>query len=168
MPGCRRVRSVAGGWRRRPPPACPPPSRCCWGPRRRRPAAPSTQLYLADTMGEFGLFYRLAPVAFIGKSLTASGGHNPVEPALLGAAILSGPAVGNFAGLYRDLVAADAAELVADEVALAVAVDRLLGDPALRHGRTQPAASHAAGGRGVLDAVAARLLLLVKQGDAAA
>ena len=135
---------------------------------RGEPIAPSTQLYLADTMGELGLFYRLAPVAFIGKSLTASGGHNPVEPALLGAAILSGPAVGNFAGLYRDLVAADAAELVADGAALAVAVDRLLGDPALRHGRTQRAASYAAGGGGVLDAVAARLLLLMKQGDAAA
>ena len=108
---------------------------------RSEPIAPATEIYLADTMGELGLFYRLAPVAFIGKSLTASGGHNPMEPALLGAAILSGPAVGNFTGLYRDLVAADAAELVADGPALAAAVDRLLGDPALRRGRAERAAS---------------------------
>jgi len=135
---------------------------------RGEPIAPATELYLADTMGELGLFYRLAPVAFIGKSLTASGGHNPVEPALLGAAILSGPAVGNFAGLYRDLVAADAAELVADGPALAAAVDRLLGDPALRRGRAERAAAYAAAGGGVLDAVVARLLPLMTQGDAAA
>ncbi|MCB1542043.1 MAG: 3-deoxy-D-manno-octulosonic acid transferase, partial [Rhodoblastus sp.] len=55
------------------------------------------QVFIADTFGEMGLWYRLASVVFVGKSLTAGGGQNPIEPAKLGAAILHGPSVENFA-----------------------------------------------------------------------
>ena len=70
---------------------------------RRRPIRPSTQIYIGDTIGELGLFYRLSSVIFIGKSLAGEGGQNPIEPAKLGSAILHGPHVGNFLDVYATL-----------------------------------------------------------------
>ncbi len=68
----------------------------------RRAALP--ELYIADTTGELGLFYRLASASFVGKSLIGrGGGQNPIEPAKLGCAVLHGPHVGNFAEAYRAL-----------------------------------------------------------------
>jgi 3-deoxy-D-manno-octulosonic-acid transferase len=83
---------------------------------------PETDVYLADTLGEMGLWYRLASVAFVGGSLVEVGGHNPIEPALLGCAVIHGPHVRNFAGAYGRLHAADAAREVGDERALAAAL----------------------------------------------
>jgi 3-deoxy-D-manno-octulosonic-acid transferase len=83
---------------------------------------PDTDVYLADTLGEMGLWYRIASVSFVGGSLVEVGGHNPFEPALLGSAILYGPNVRNFAEPYRRLRAADAAVEVATETALAEAL----------------------------------------------
>ena len=51
----------------------------------RRTAAGTTDIYVADTMGELGLFYRLAPIVFMGGSLVAHGGQNPIEAVKLGA-----------------------------------------------------------------------------------
>ena len=68
-----------------------------------RPIAADTDVYLADTLGEMGLWYRIASVSFVGGSLVAVGGHNPFEPALLGSAILHGPHVRNFLDPYRRL-----------------------------------------------------------------
>ena len=76
---------------------------------------PGTQIYIADTMGEIGLFYRLADVVFMGKSLAGGGGQNPIEPAKLGSAILHGPNVGNFPDVYRTLDEAGGAAAVAGE-----------------------------------------------------
>ncbi|WP_375571724.1 glycosyltransferase N-terminal domain-containing protein [Seohaeicola saemankumensis] len=75
---------------------------------------PETQVYLADTLGEMGLFYRLAPLAFLGGSFGPEGGHNPYEPAALGAAVLHGPGVANFAQAYEGMGLAGAAAKVAD------------------------------------------------------
>ncbi|TPE52091.1 3-deoxy-D-manno-octulosonic acid transferase [Amaricoccus solimangrovi] len=89
-----------------------------------------TDVYLADTLGEMGLWYRIASVSFIGGSLVEVGGHNPFEPALLGSAILYGPHVRNFADAYARLKAANAAIEVTDaeelgrELATALAPDR--------------------------------------------
>ena len=85
-----------------------------------------TAVYLGDTIGEMGLFLRLASVAFVGRSLVASGGQNPLEPAMTGAAILSGRNVHNFRDAYRNLLAAGAARLVRDEEMLAANVEFLL------------------------------------------
>lgn len=71
-----------------------------------------TQIYLADTIGELGLWYRLAPISFIGGSWEPVGGHNPYEPASLGSAILHGPFVDNFADIYHRLGKVGAARLV--------------------------------------------------------
>uniref|UniRef100_UPI001B6C2944 3-deoxy-D-manno-octulosonic acid transferase n=1 Tax=Amaricoccus sp. TaxID=1872485 RepID=UPI001B6C2944 len=80
-------------------------------------------VYLADTLGEMGLWYRIAPVSFVGGSIAEVGGHNPFEPALLGSAILYGPHVRNFADGYSRLAAARAAVRVrdADELAAGLA-----------------------------------------------
>jgi 3-deoxy-D-manno-octulosonic-acid transferase len=83
-------------------------------------------VYLADTMGELGLWYRLAPVSFVGGSWEPIGGHNPFEPAALGSAILHGPYVTNFVDIYQRLTEARAARLVSAPQRLAEAVDELL------------------------------------------
>ncbi len=79
---------------------------------------PETDIYLADTLGEMGLWYRVASVAFVGGSLVEVGGHNPFEPALLGCAVIHGPHVRNFAEAYARLGAAGAAMEVADAAEL--------------------------------------------------
>lgn len=94
------------------------------------PITPETDVYLADTMGELGLFYRLAPVCFVGKSFAVGGGQNPAEPAQLGCALVWGPDMSNFAALAADLEAARAADKVEAPAGLGAAVLRLLSDAA--------------------------------------
>jgi 3-deoxy-D-manno-octulosonic-acid transferase len=83
-------------------------------------------VYLADTMGELGLWYRVSPISFVGGSLEPVGGHNPFEPAALGSAILHGPFVTNFVDIYQRLTEARAARLVSGPDTLAEAVHELL------------------------------------------
>jgi 3-deoxy-D-manno-octulosonic-acid transferase len=90
----------------------------------------ATDIYIADTMGELGLIYRLAPMVFMGGSLIRHGGQNPIEAAKLGAAILHGPHVDNFAEIYAALDAARGAEEVADADRLTAAFGAWLADPA--------------------------------------
>jgi 3-deoxy-D-manno-octulosonic-acid transferase len=124
---------------------------------RREPVTSGTEVYLADTMGELGLFYRLAGIAFIGGSLVAKGGHNPFEAARLGCAVVHGPDMSNCAGMAAALSAGGAAEAVADPEALAQAVSALLADPRLRAERAAAAARVTAAEFGILEAVLARL-----------
>ncbi len=86
----------------------------------------NTDIYVADTLGEMGLWYRLAPISFVGGSLVEIGGHNPFEPAALGSAILHGPHVSSAAEVYEMLGSADAARLVHDATELAAAVVDLI------------------------------------------
>jgi 3-deoxy-D-manno-octulosonic-acid transferase len=90
----------------------------------------TTDIYVADTMGELGLFFRLAPVVFMGGSLVPIGGHNPIEPAKLGSAILHGPHVHNFADVYAAFDRVDGALPVSDAETLALALAALMKDPA--------------------------------------
>jgi 3-deoxy-D-manno-octulosonic-acid transferase len=83
------------------------------------PLTPEVAIYVADTLGEMGLFFRLAHVAVMGGSLVPGiGGHNPLEPARLGVPVVTGPQVFNAAAIYEAmfdrvaaLTAADAGEL---------------------------------------------------------
>ena len=88
-----------------------------------------TDVWLADTLGEMGLWYRLAPVAFVGGSLVPAGGHTPFEPVQLGSAVLHGPHVANFAPAYAALDGGGGAVAVADAAELAAALGRLIADP---------------------------------------
>jgi len=84
---------------------------------------PDQGVWLADTYGELGLWYRLTPVAFVGGGFDRIGGHNPWEPAALGVAVLHGPDVSNFSADFAMLHAADAARAV-DPGGLATALQQ--------------------------------------------
>ena len=100
---------------------------------RRAQPMPDIGVYVADTLGELGLFYRLAPIVFMGGSLATHGGQNPIEAIRLGAAVLHGPHVFNFSDLYATLDAARGTEAVADEAALTARLgDWLANDTARR------------------------------------
>lgn len=94
--------------------------------------ARGTSLYVADTIGELGLMFRLGPVAFMGGSLVPHGGQNPIEPVKLGVAVLHGPHVHNFAPVYGALDEAGGSQVVHDAGALATAALKLIGDGAAR------------------------------------
>jgi len=100
-------------------------------------------VYLADTLGELGLFYRLSDIAFVGGAIAQKGGHNPLEPARLHSAILHGPHTFNFANIYGDLRAAGGAALVRNERDLEMAVHRLLADEKTREAMANAAKSSA-------------------------
>ena len=102
-----------------------------WRSARRgsgEPTPESDSVYVADTLGELGLWYRVAQVAFVGGSFGGIGGHNPFEPAMLGAAILHGPDVANFRSIYAALDQKRGARLVSDASSLSRAVLDLLDD----------------------------------------
>jgi 3-deoxy-D-manno-octulosonic-acid transferase len=90
-----------------------------------------TEIYVADTVGELGLFYRVARIVFMGGSLVRHGGQNPIEPAKLGCAILHGPHVWNFQTIYGELNRARGAATVSNAASLARSLARLFDEPAL-------------------------------------
>src|SRR5216684_2063313 len=92
----------------------------------------TTDIYVADTMGELGLFYRLAPIVFMGGSLVPHGGQNPIEAVKLGASIVHGPHVFNFADVYETLDSAGGARRADTQAALVEQLGALLADPAAR------------------------------------
>ncbi len=118
--------------------------------RRATGALPSIRhaVYVADTLGEMGLFYRAAPVAFLGGSLIRHGGQNPIEPAKLGAAIVHGPHVFNFTAVYRALAQDGGAVTIDDGQALADVTLALLTNKAERQRQREAAGEtvHALGG----------------------
>ncbi|MDQ6435047.1 lipid IV(A) 3-deoxy-D-manno-octulosonic acid transferase [Mesorhizobium sp. LHD-90] len=92
-----------------------------------------TDILLGDTIGEMGLYLRLTEIAFVGRSLAAEGGQNPLEPAMLETAVLAGRNVQNFRDSYQRLIDGGGARLVRDKDMLAGAVNYLLSnEPARR------------------------------------
>lgn len=100
--------------------------------RRSTGALPTraTVVYIGDTLGELGLFYRAAPFAFLGGSLVSHGGQNPHEAAQLGVAVVTGPHTGNFSESFRVILGAQGEGCVHTADELAALVLRLLKDPA--------------------------------------
>jgi 3-deoxy-D-manno-octulosonic-acid transferase len=92
----------------------------------------ASDVYVADTMGELGLFYRLSPVVFMGGSMVPHGGQNPIEAIKLGAAIVHGPHVFNFAEVYETLDGSGGARSAATPEILVKQIGQLLADPASR------------------------------------
>lgn len=92
----------------------------------------AAEVYIADTLGELGLWFRLARVSIVcGSFKDGIGGHNPLEPARLGCAAISGPHVDNWQGVFNDLADADAIVMARDGEELALA----LGMPEARRAR---------------------------------
>ena len=90
---------------------------------------PGTDIYVSDTIGELGLYYTLAPFAFIGGSLVPKGGQNPIEPVKLGAAVITGPGWHNFPEVYKALGDKGGCRFVTGADDLAATVRELLTDP---------------------------------------
>lgn len=97
-----------------------------------QPVTPDTDVFLGDSIGEMGLYLRLTEIAFVGRSLAGEGGQNPMEPAMLNTAVLSGTNVQNFREAYRLLIEKGGARLVKDAKMLAGAVHFLLENHAAR------------------------------------
>lgn len=133
---------------------------------------PDTDVLVADTLGELGLFYRLASLAFVGGSLVPHGGQNPLEPVRLGCPVLLGPHAWNFAeivgrlelvgGVTRVLPGPDPA------AALAEAVSDMLTVPNRGRAQAEAAAGVAAEEAGLPERIAAALLPLLSLRDEAA
>lgn len=130
-------------------------------PLRSRGEAPSNApVYVADTLGELGTLYDLAPVSLVAGSLLPTlKGHNPIEPAKLGSAILTGPYVESFQDLFAEMFAAGGATRVTDDASLAAEIARLWRDEAARAKQLEAARTVTAQGADAfdrtLDAVAA-------------
>jgi 3-deoxy-D-manno-octulosonic-acid transferase len=118
---------------------------------------PPGGLYIADTLGELGLWYRLAPIAFVGGSLVAKGGQNLLEPARLDCAVLHGPHMDNFTEVAALFERAEATQCVTVDT-LADHVARLLDDPVRRKSMADAARLAAARDDGVLDRVVSAAL----------
>jgi len=95
---------------------------------RGEPITEDTQIYLADTMGELGLFYRLSEIAFMGKSLVDLGGQNLIEAARLECAILHGPHMWNFEDAVNRMTEVDAIRCVEDGDALIETLTQLFAN----------------------------------------
>ena len=118
----------------------------------REPLNEDTQVYVADTLGELGLFFRLADLVIMGGSLTGGvGGHNPLEPARLGRAVISGPDTANFREAYAGLLSSQGAVTAEDQAALNRLVRDLIADPALRREMGLRAKAYAEGDDHALD-----------------
>lgn len=125
-----------------------------WAARSRDEAVGSdTQVLLADTMGELGVYFRLTDIAFVGGTLVPHGGQNPIEPARLGCAIVHGPHMDNFLAIEGELNAAGASSVAATAGEIAREVGTLLSNTALRQRRVAAARSVADGKFSILDAV---------------
>ncbi len=122
-----------------------------------RPVTPESAVYLADTIGEMGLWYRLCQVVFVGGSLIPKGGQNLLEPAKLGCAIVCGPHMTNFMRVTEEMGRADALRRVADTEQLAAAISWLLDDEPARAGMIRAAADYAGSQADALDRIVAAL-----------
>jgi 3-deoxy-D-manno-octulosonic-acid transferase len=92
----------------------------------------NTDIFLGDTIGEMGLYLRLTEIVFVGRSLTGEGGQNPLEPAMLGTAVLAGRNVQNFRETYQRLLKDGGGRVVRDGDMLARAVHYLLANDKVR------------------------------------
>jgi 3-deoxy-D-manno-octulosonic-acid transferase len=127
-------------------------------PRRSLGQAPvGGDVYMADTLGELGLFYRLCPFAFVGGSLVPHGGQNVIEPARLGRPVIAGPHMANFAEPAGLLKGCGALVEVFDAASLAAAVRAWLNNP----GAAEAAGGKAASCFGGLEALPGRLAALI-------
>jgi 3-deoxy-D-manno-octulosonic-acid transferase len=133
--------------------------------RSRRQDIAGAAIYVADTIGELGALFAVASVTLMGGSLLPTlTGHNPIEPAKAGSAVLSGPHVQSFKDIYATLFAANAARETPDADAIAAAVDTLWLDPNARNAQTAAARAVLDGGGAALTRTIDALLALLSKG----
>ncbi len=123
----------------------------------RIPVPADVPVFIGDSMGELGLFYAAADIAFLGGSLVPVGGHNPLEAAALGRPVIFGPHMFNFAEIARLLLVAGAARRIQDAADLAPLLETWFADPSLRHDMGERGATTVAANRGARDRVLAMI-----------
>jgi 3-deoxy-D-manno-octulosonic-acid transferase len=125
----------------------------------------TSDAYVADTIGELGMLYQLAPVAFIGGSLVDRGGQNPIEAVRQGTAVITGPNWHNFEDAYQALIEHRGAVVVRSAPELASAAGRLLADRAERVGMCARASAALSGLSGALPRTVEALLRFLPAED---
>ncbi len=116
-----------------------------------------TDIYLADTMGEMGLFYRLANVVFLGRTIAPYGGSNPIEPAQLHCSIIIGQSTFNFKDLFKEMKDSGSLIQIKHPSHLQGTVERLLIDPLMSTTLSSKAFKHAENQKKVVDKIIRRL-----------
>lgn len=131
------------------------------------PPVAETDLYIADTLGELGLFYRLAPIACIGRSFSddGGGGHNPIEAAQLGCVVLYGPNVQYQQDIYDEMQDKGAALLMSDEHRMADTLHKFLMDEERLHEQQELGLNYANNKSAVIERVYKYLRPLLKSHD---
>ena len=119
--------------------------------RQQRVPNHKTDVFIIDTLGELVTFYGCAHAAFVGGSLQAIGGHNVLEPAAMGTAVVTGPHLHNFSEISYRMHQAGALEICPDASQIAESLARLLADPKLRQKRIDAGFALIASGRGTLE-----------------
>lgn len=114
---------------------------------------PATEIYIANTVGELGLFYRLSPIAFIGGTLIPHGGQNLLEAAKLDCAIIHGPSTDNFTTITNEIANVDGSIVIQNNSELADAVSALLADEERRRSQIIAAANIAENKSGILETI---------------
>lgn len=122
-----------------------------------------TEIYLADTLGELGLFFKTHPIVFMGGSLAPIGGHNLLEPARFGAAILHGPYMHNFLAMKQEFAQNQAALSIEDIQSLIGNVENLLSNPLSVKAYGERAAQLAQGKGKILETVMTELSSLLAE-----
>jgi len=132
---------------------------------RAEPIDAETGIYIGDTFGELGLFYRVAPIAFLGGSLVPHGGQNPIEPVKLACAVLHGPHVHNFSDIYAAIDGAGTHSTIGDGAELTKSLTALFSDPSAAKRHAEIVADALAPFSGTLDATIAALGPLLGKGS---
>lgn len=110
-----------------------------------------TDLYIADTLGELGIFYRVATIVFVGGSLVPHGGQNPLEPARLGCAVMCGPYMDNFTDICQELESEGGILRVENNLQLGRELDALLKDKTKQEALASAARKMVEGKQGIVD-----------------
>ena len=122
--------------------------------------SPETQLYIADTFGEMGLFFQLSDIVFVAGSLVPVGGHNPIEPAHFDCAIIFGNLMSKNQEVADEMLANDAAIKVNDKLELFGTLEILLANPEKTNRLAKNAQEYVKNGHEVLDVVSTKITAL--------
>jgi 3-deoxy-D-manno-octulosonic-acid transferase len=117
----------------------------------------ATEIFIADAMGELGLYFRLVRASFMGGSLIPHGGQNLLEAAHLGCPVIHGPHMANFQAITEEMAAAGAAVTVRDAEQIAHEIARLIDDDQCHQERVSAARSIASSKQGILDRIVEEL-----------
>jgi len=117
-----------------------------------------TDVYIADTLGELGLWYRISPIVLMGGSLIPHGGHNPLEPARLGAAVMFGTHMFNFTEVSASMLQAGGAVEVPDVDALATQLVALFEDQKRQRTIADAGQAYAVGSADIIDRLSQAVL----------